>query len=215
MRLIVVRHGETDHNRGGLTLGRFDVPLNDRGRAQAGALAASFHRPPDAIYASPLRRALETAGAIAAGSGVAVTPEPGLIEMDVGEMEHLTRGELRERFPDFLRTWLSEDVADARMPGGESLREVQKRAWEAVQRLRAAHPHGEVVAVTHNFVALALVCRALDVPLARFRSFKQDLASRTMIDIGDARRTVLHLNDTSHLAAAGLGDDSIGREAPA
>ena len=166
MRLILVRHGETEHNRGKLTLGRADVPLNDRGRAQARALAASFTHPPAAIYASPLARSFETARPMSAATGVAVVTEPGLIEMDVGEMEHLSGAELRERYPDFLRLWLSGDAADARMPGGETLREVQERAWPAIELMQAAHPEAEVVAVTHNFVIATAVCRALNLPLS-------------------------------------------------
>jgi broad specificity phosphatase PhoE len=206
MRLILVRHGETEHNRDGLTLGRADVPLNDRGRAQAMALATSFARPPAAIYTSPLVRASDTASAIGAATGVAVVTEPDLIEMDVGEMEHLTGTELRERYPEFLRLWLSGDAADARMPGGETLRDVQTRAWAAIDRMRSERPDGEVVGVTHNFVILAVVCRALNLPLSEFRRLRHGLASRTVIDIRDGGATLLQLNDNAHLLAAGLAD---------
>lgn len=215
MRLILVRHGETEHNRGQLTLGRFDAPLNERGRAQAAAVAASFRTPPDAVYASPLARAMETAALIRAHTGIAVRPESDLIEMDVGEMEHLTGAELRERYPDFLRLWLSPDAGDARMPGGETLREVQERAWGAVERARTAHPDGEVVAVTHNFVILTLVCRAIGLPLAQFRRIRHGLGARTVLDIREDGGTLLELNDRSHLVAAGLSDDLSGREARA
>jgi broad specificity phosphatase PhoE len=219
MRLILIRHGETEHNRRRLTLGRFDAPLNERGRAQAAAVAASFHTAPSALYTSPLSRARETAEAIAANTGVPVREEAALIEMDVGEMEHLTGAELLERYPEFLRVWTSReaaearmpgaeavtDASEARMPGGETLREVQERAWAAVQSWRAAEPDGEVVAVTHNFVIGALVCRAIGLPLADFRRIKHEVASRTMLDIGDQHGTLLVLNDQSHLTAAGLG----------
>lgn len=216
MRLVLVRHGETEHNRGGRTLGRADVPLNARGRAQARAVAASFTRPPAAIYASPLARAQDTARAIGTATGVAVAIEHDLIEMDVGEMEHLTGAELRERYPDFLRLWLgggggaagvSGDAADARMPGGETLREVQERAWAAIERMRAEHADAEVAAVTHNFVILTVVCKALNLPLSEFRRVRHGLASRTVIDIRDSGATLIQLNDNAHLLAAGLADD--------
>ena len=207
MRLVLVRHGETEHNRGRLTLGRFDVPLNERGRAQAAAVAASFTRPPAAIYASPLSRARDTAEAIAAVHRAAVIVEPALIEMEVGEMEHLSGVELRERYPEFLRRWLSPDAADARMPGGETLREVQDRAWAAVERMRAAHPDGEVVAVTHNFVILVLLCRALELPVSGFRRLKQDLAARSILDVREGGAALLQMNDRAHLLAAGLAED--------
>lgn len=207
MRLILVRHGETEHNRGKLTLGRADVPLNERGRAQARAVAASFTRAPAAIYTSPLSRAFETASAVGAATGVDVVMEPDLVEMDVGEMEHLTGAELRDRYPEFLRAWLSDKAADARMPGGETLREVQDRAWRVLERLREVHGDGEIVAVTHNFVILTAVCRALNLPLSEFRRIRHGLASRTVIDIRDSGATLIQLNDHAHLLAAGLVGD--------
>jgi len=207
MRLILIRHGETEHNRGQLTLGRADVPLNERGRAQARALASSFLRPPDAIVSSPLARALDTARGIAHATGVGLSIDDALIEMDVGEMEHLTGAELRDGYADFLRIWMSADCADARMPGGETLREVQDRAWACVERLRQEHAEGDVVAVTHNFVILMLICRAINLPIAEFRRIRQSLAARTVIDVGERGSTLLQLNDQSHLLAAGLAAD--------
>ena len=204
MRLILVRHGETEHNRGKLTLGRADVPLNHLGRLQANALAASFTHAPTAIYSSPLMRTLETARAISAATGVDVAVEPDLVEMDVGEMEHLTGTELREQFPEFVRAWLSAKAGEARMPGGETLGEVQERVWRAIERMRAAHPVGEVVAVAHNFVILTTLCRTLNLPLSEFRRLRHGLASRTVIDMVDCGATLIHLNDHAHLLAAGL-----------
>lgn len=205
MRLIIVRHGETAHNRDQVTLGRADVPLNDLGNRQAAAVAASFAVAPVAVYASPLRRAIDTAGGIAKAHGLSVIVEPALIEMDVGEMEHLGYAELREKYPDFLRAWMSADAADARMPGGETLREVQERAWAAVGRMREAHPEGDVVAVTHNFVALTIICAALGLPLSQFRRVRQALAAKTVMEFGERGAVLAQLNDVSHLAAAGLG----------
>jgi broad specificity phosphatase PhoE len=216
MRLVLVRHGETDHNKDGLTLGRADVPLNERGHAQAAALAASFRVGPTAIYTSPLRRAVEMADAVSNVAGVPVTIEPALIEMDIGEMEHLRSAELRERYPEFLARWLSADCSEARMPGGETLAEVQERAWGSVLSMEARHGEEAVVAVTHNFVILTLLCRALNLPLGEFRRLRQALAAKTVIDVrAEGRTSLLQLNDTAHLIAAGLADDLIGREARA
>ncbi|HZP57652.1 MAG TPA: histidine phosphatase family protein [Dehalococcoidia bacterium] len=215
MRLVLVRHGETEHNRGRLTLGRADVPLNARGLAQARALAASFADAPDAVWSSPLARARVTAEAIAAGAGLAPVLDEGLIEMDVGEMEHLSAAELRDRHPEFLARWLSPECGDARMPGGETLAEVQERAWAAVGRMLAAHPDATVVAVTHNFAILTVLCRALGLPLAHFRRLRQALAAKTVLEVREHGATLLQLNDIAHLAAAGLADDLVGREARA
>jgi probable phosphoglycerate mutase len=211
MRLILVRHGETEHNRGNITLGRADVPLNARGMAQAQAVAASFTRKPSAIYASPLKRAADTASMIGSRTGASVTTDGDLVEMDVGEMEHLTGEELRARYPDFLGLWMSEEEgADARMPGGETLREVQDRAWRFVERAAAANADGTIVAVTHNFVILTLVCRALELPLARFRRMRPAVGSKSAIEVRDGRARLLRFNDVAHLALAGLADDPDG-----
>lgn len=216
MRLVLVRHGETEHNREQITLGRADVPLTERGRAQASALASSFADGaaprPVAIYSSPLARARDTAGAIADALQLEVLVDNGLIEMDVGEMEHLTGTELRERYPDFLATWLSGEAAtDARMPGGETLREVQRRAWDAIERMRARHPEEMVVAVTHNFVILMAICRALELQPSHFRRVRQALAARTVLDVRENFATLLQLNDNAHLVATGLADEIVGR----
>jgi broad specificity phosphatase PhoE len=210
-RLILVRHGETAHNLGNVTLGRADVPLNDRGRAQARAVAASLLRPPAAIYFSPLSRAAETARIIGTATGVTPEAEPGLIEMDVGEMEHLSGADLREKHPDFLRAWMSDACADVRMPGGETLREVQERAWATVLRLASGHPSGTVVAVTHNFVISMLVCRALDLPIEAFRRVgRPPVGSMCTIEIRETSSSVVRLNDISHLIAAGLSAEPGG-----
>ena len=202
MRLILVRHGETAWHRAGRRVGRADVPLNERGFAQARALALSFARRPTAIYASPLLRAQQTAEPLASSSGIAVRTLAELIEMDVGEMAHLNKRELRARYPEFVARWRSDDVADARAPGGETLREVQARAWRAVEQLGLSHPADDVVVVTHDFVIRTIICRALGLPLSRMRSLRPDLAAKTVIELSKGGERLLHFNDGSHLAGA-------------
>jgi broad specificity phosphatase PhoE len=207
MLLTLIRHGETEHNKGQLTLGRADVPLNARGLLQARSVAASVARPPADIYSSPLARCLETANLIGASANVSVTVDPGLIEMDVGEMEHLSREELRERYPDFLREWLAAP-GEARMPGGETLAEVQERAWAAVERMQVGHPEGEVIAVTHNFVILTIACHVLNLPLSDFRRLRTTLAGITTVqlsaEMSSGTPTLISWNDTGHLRTRGL-----------
>lgn len=211
-RIILVRHGETDYNRGKVTLGRADVPLNDLGMRQARALAGSFIARPLALYSSPLVRCRATAGAISLATGVVVVEEPALIEMDVGEMEHLSRADLVAKHGEFLRRWVSDEAGDARMPGGETLREVQDRAWGAIERIGAEHADGDVVVMTHNFVIATVVCRAIGLPLSGFRTLRHQVASKTTIEIGGARvaglgergNALVAMNDRSHLFAAGL-----------
>jgi broad specificity phosphatase PhoE len=204
MRLLLIRHGETDHNADQIALGREDVPLNERGRAQAQALAeaakaGALPGPIAAVYSSPLERALATASPLAEALTKSVRIEQALIEMDVGEVENQTFTELRERYPDFLRAWRSDDCADVAMPGGESLRQVQERAWAALETLRERHIEETVAAVTHNFVILTLLCRALELPLGQFRRLRHDLGAVSLIELTAERGTLLLLNDRCHL----------------
>lgn len=205
MRLMLIRHGETNSNADGLVQGRLDVPLNELGQRQAMALARALAKEPlDHVVSSPLRRARDTAAAIAAVHGLTPVVDDALAEMDLGELEGLSGAEMRARYPDFLRAWAGPNGATLPMPGGESLTQVQERAWAAVERLREQWPEGVVAAVTHNFVLAALVCRAIGLPLADFRRFRHSIAGRTVIDLRPDRILVLSLNDLCHLDEGGL-----------
>ena len=207
MRLILARHGETESNRQRLALGRADVPLNDTGRLQAQALARCLQAVPfAAVYSSPLRRAYDTARAIAEAHDLAVEVDDGLVEMDVGEMDGRSLDEMRQRDPDFLRRWLGPEGATLRMPGGESLQEVQDRAWDALQRIAERHPEDTVCAVSHNFTIHVLLCRALGLPIADFRRFRHDLAALSVLDLTGDRAVLVRLNDTCHLEEQGLAE---------
>jgi len=209
LRLLLVRHAETAHNRDGLVQGRADNPLSDLGLKQAAALAERLASAPlDAIYSSPLARARQTAEAIAAPHGLPVAIEPDLVEMDIGQMEGLSGTELRERFPEFMTAWLSEDAGSAVMPGGESLAQVQARAMAVIERVVEQRPGGVVALVSHNFVLLSVLCAVLGLPLAQFRRLRQGVASIATVDALPGQWRLLGFNDRCHLEASGLlGED--------
>ncbi len=204
MRLILVRHGQTNHNRDSIALGRDDVPLNDLGLRQAEALGEYLsHETVAAVYTSPLQRAARTAEAVASRHGLDVTIEDDLIEMEVGELDGLPYPEIRERFPGVIERWLSESGPEHPFPGGESLVQVADRAWSAVRRLAELHPQDSVVAVTHNFVILCLLTRALGLDLPKFRRLKHEVAAVSVIELAGERTTVVSINDRCHLAECG------------
>jgi broad specificity phosphatase PhoE len=210
LRLILVRHAETVQNSAGVVQGRADNVLSELGRRQAAALGDWLAAEPFvAIYSSPLERARETARAVAAPHGLDVVLEPDLVEMDIGAMEGLTGPELRERHPEFLQAWLSEQAASVPMPGGgESLADVEARAGALIDRIIVKHAEGSVAVVSHNFVVLTLVCRFLALPLHSFRRLRHHVAGATIVDVTSARRTVVHFNEVCHLRRGGLlGDD--------
>jgi probable phosphoglycerate mutase len=204
VRLIVVRHGQTDHNRDSIALGRDDVPLNETGLCQARALAQRLAGEPiAAVYASPLQRAARTAEAVAERHGVAVVTDERLIEMDVGELDGLPYPEIRARYPGVIERWLSETGPEHPFPGGESLIQVADRAWDVAQALAATHRDDTVAVVTHNFVILCLLCRSLGLDLARFRRLRHEVAAISVIDFAGDRTTVVSTNERGHLADCG------------
>jgi broad specificity phosphatase PhoE len=166
--LYVARHGETDWNAEGRLQGHTDVPLNDRGRAQARALAAALAREGiGALVASDLARAKETADIVAGALGrPSPVIDPRLRERGFGVFEGRTKADLAETEPDAWRAW-NEDVR-ARPPGGESHEDLVGRIVAAVEHAGRAHAQGgsPVLVVSHGAAirALLLAATGLRVP---------------------------------------------------
>lgn len=202
MKLILVRHGETDWNRDNRVQGHSDVELNETGREQARRLALKLKEEAvTAIYSSPLRRASDTASAIADHHRVQVQTEPDLAELDVGDMDGLTFEQMRSRYGDILREW-AKDAGPVKMPNGECLQELQERAWTAIQRILQEHPQGTVIVVSHNFAILTIICRAINFNLSDFRRLALSVASMSVIDLTERGARLVLLNDTCHLKEA-------------
>lgn len=209
-RVILIRHGESEANRDGRSLGRADSPLTERGRRQVAALGRALaDEPIGRVLSSPLRRAADAAAAVAAPHGLEVETCDGLIEMEVGQMEGLPWAEARARFAAFLDRWMSDESASLPMPRGESLADVQRRAWPVIAPFFAADPPDApsgapaetTVVVSHNFVIKTLLCAALHLDLACWRRFEADLTGRTVLESRRGLTVLRTLNDVSHLPA--------------
>lgn len=197
LRLFVVRHGETPFNREMRYLGTADEPLSPAGLEQAERLASSLGPLPlQAVYASPLSRASETGRRIAEARQVDLRLEPRLREQAFGEWEGLTRAEVLDRDRDRLLGW-EADLGLA-PPGGESLLTVQERTLDLVDELARAHPGEWIALVSHVGPIKALLCAALDAPLATARRMFLDPGTVTVLDWG--RHPVVRLfNAHGHL----------------
>ncbi|MEE8442225.1 MAG: histidine phosphatase family protein [Dehalococcoidia bacterium] len=199
MRLLLVRHGETDRNREGRVLGQGNQTLTEKGRKQAAAVAGALTEEGiTTIYSSPLKRAVETAEMISDKLGLPVQVVDDLAEVDAGALDGMTSKDMRARYPDFMALW-DRDPGSAVMPGGESLAHAQQRAWRSAQSFLDEHPDGTVVAVSHNFTIGTLVCKALELPLASFRHVRIDLGSVSIVELREGRNRVVLLNDRCHL----------------
>lgn len=199
MNLILVRHGETDWNRIGRCQGFSDVELNENGKKQISELAKSLEREQiSAAYSSDLRRACATANAIAGYHKLSVNIDPDLREMNQGDFEGLPFFEIRERYADVLKDWI-ENPESVRIPGGESLGEVQERAWRAIERIHSKYAEETILVVSHNLTITTLLCKFTGVPLKEFPSFKLQVTSKNVIVFKDGSFKVVLLNDTQHL----------------
>lgn len=195
-RIILVRHGETDWNKekriqGGLS----NTPLNDLGRKQAEKLALRLRQDDiRAVYSSPLDRSLDTARAIARYHRLEVSIEPSLREIEAGELEGVTTSDMGRRLSELL----TQHGVATRLPGGESLAEVQRRSWDAIRRLSRKHPDGILVLVSHYFVILAIVCSVLGLPLPRIRRLRLSNGSISIISLDGQVPLLERFNDVEY-----------------
>jgi broad specificity phosphatase PhoE len=165
--MYLARHGESDWNVERRWQGHADRPLTDRGRKQAQALAERLADVElDAVYASDLLRAWETAEAVAAPRGLEVVRLPELREVDVGSWCGFTRDECAERFPDAFARW---QQGGSGWEDGESYEEMGERIVAAVKRLAAEHADGVILVVSHGGPIRAVHAHALGVDIATHR----------------------------------------------
>ncbi len=206
MKLILVRHGETHWNEAGLVQGGdSDIELNNTGLEQARKLAAFLKNEPiTAILSSPLQRAITTAEVIASHHQLPLEIDQGLRELKVGDLEGMSISNLRTTFSQFLmQQW--QDREAIKLPNGESLVELQQRAWKVIEGLLERHKtspeHSEdttVVVVSHYFVTLAIILKALNLPLDCFTKFKLDLGGVSILEFRDYGARLVTFNDTSY-----------------
>ena len=168
--ILLARHGESDWNAARRWQGHADRPLNPAGRAQAEALAERLDEVDlDAVYASDLRRAHETAEVVARRKGLTVTVVLELREVDVGSWSGLTRREAEERFPDGFRRWLEGGRG---WEGGETYEEMAERIARAVRAIAEERPRGRVLVVCHGGPIRAVHALALGLDVHAYRRIR-------------------------------------------
>ncbi len=151
-RLIVIRHGETAWNVDTRIQGQLDIPLNATGEWQAGRLGEALSGEPiAAVYASDLRRAWQTAEAVAGPHRLQVVADTGLRERGFGRFEGMTFAQIDAELPEQARLWRTRDTAFA-PEGGESLITFRDRVTRTVDALAARHPGELTVLVAHGGV---------------------------------------------------------------
>lgn len=175
LELVFIRHGQTAYNAGRKVMGRNPVPLNEEGRRQAGAVAARLRNVAfDAILSSPMQRAMETAGIIAAGrEGIAVEACEGIAELDYGDWVGLSFDDVISRYAEEWQSYRA-DPANAVLPGGESIRDAFARIGAFIRETIARFGRGRVALVSHADVIKIAMLSALEMEPELMKKFTLD-----------------------------------------
>ena len=194
--VILARHGQTASNREKRFVGCQDIPLDEVGQHQARLLAArlaeiSF----DVVYASSLSRAIDTASALRTP-----TIDPDLDELNQGVLEGQESHVLAAQYPELLAAWQA-DPKNTRIPGGESLGDVQLRATSALQRIVETPPIPKTVAIfTHQMTLASILCAITDRPLTEYQALCHRNAAFSVLSWEDGAWELLWRDDQRHLA---------------
>ena len=204
-RILLVRHGETDWNVENRIQGNTDIPLNEKGRAQARQLASRLadmleQEPVHAVYASDLQRACQTAQALAEVFGLPVRTDIQLRERHFGQFEGCTFREIEERWPEDAARWRGRDPGFGPQ-GGETLTVFYQRCVDAASRLASAHAGETIALVAHGGVLDSLYRAATRTPVEAPRAWTVANATLNRLAWTPEGFSLLLWNDATHLDA--------------
>jgi alpha-ribazole phosphatase len=192
--VYLARHGEVLHAAEGRFFGQMDIALSPAGLAQAAALGKRLGAEPiEAVYASDLLRAQQSAAPLAAARGTGVVAVPPLREMAMGRWEGLTFTEIRAREPELCDRWLADPFAMP-FPDGESLADLRARAVPAFRRVVERHAGRRIAIIAHGGTNRVLLAEALGLPLGNIFRLAQDYAAWSLIEYRSASAIVHALN---------------------
>jgi len=208
--ILLIRHGETAWNAVRRLQGHIDIPLNEEGLRQADALAQALaNEPLNAVIASDLQRAMQTANAVAGHHGLTVHTDAMLRERCYGVFEGMLYADISQTYPAEYAAWQARDV-DAVMPPGErvaeSFRQFYQRSIDGIARWAVRHPGQTIVIVAHGGVLecafRAATGRSLDSP----RDFEVRNASINRFTYADGKLALDNWGEVDHLRLATLDD---------
>jgi broad specificity phosphatase PhoE len=151
----------------------------------------------EAVYSSPLQRAVHTAEAIARYHNLKVNVDKDLREIDAGDMEGITLDNLIKDFSHYLIKF-NEGNGTGKLPNGESLEDLRQRTWRVAQGV-VNNYQGIAVIVSHYFVTLSIICAAMEMPIASIRKMRVRPAGITILDFNRDKVILKVFNDTCHL----------------
>jgi broad specificity phosphatase PhoE len=196
--ILLVRHGETEWNAEEIFRGRADVNLNEKGFVQAKLLGEYLSNSRlEAVYSSPLQRALRTAETIARPHSLSVRTEPALVDLDYGEWQGMPLTEVKKIYKGLYIKW-EKTPESVKFPGGEGLDDVKNRAVAAVNKMVKKHK-GSLVLVSHRVVNKVLICSMLGLDNSHFWKIRQETCGITSFSYEKGQFVLIKHNDTSFL----------------
>lgn len=217
--MYLVRHGSVVGAEARRFIGHLDVPLSPLGEAQIQALATRLRDIAlDAVYCSDLRRTQRSAELLAERHGLMPIAQPALREFAMGRWEGLTAEQIRTLDPKGFEAWMA-DLGCFQFPGGESLPDLEARAWPAFEAIVARHRGKAVCVVAHGGTNRAILCRALEMGPRRLLALGQDYGAVSVLERSGSGWTLRVLNHCEPLvqsrpissAEVGMDDASTGR----
>lgn len=201
-RLILIRHGESVGNTKGIFQGQtFDTGLTPLGKGQAKLLAKQLKDfRLDVVYASPLKRAFQTAEIIARKCGAPLLDDKRLIEINHGDWEGRRKAEVKKLYPEILKRW-KKAPGKTRMPRGEHFVSVVKRVRNFLETLERKHKDDTVVVVAHDVILRTIIADVLGLPFDNIWRLRLDNGAINIVQLGK-RKEVAALNNAHHLVGA-------------
>ena len=199
-RLLLVRHGLTDHNIDRRVAGYTDVDLNEEGFRQVEKLAKRLaDEKINAVYSSDLQRAIDTAKGAVSGRDIEIETCFELREMNFGDAEEMTFAELNEQYPDLARSVMNVD-SGLSFPGGESFANFVERVRIFLKILEQYNEDHTVLIVSHGATLKVIVCELLGIDPNHWYQMGIDNASLSVINTYSHRTILNSLNETSFLS---------------
>ena len=205
MKLLLIRHGQTDWNLLGKYQGQTDIALSGEGIRQADLLAQNFPVDTlDIIYTSDLQRAFMTAERLAEKFSAPLYADKALRELNFGAWEGLTYQEIAERWPQEVKN-LFGAPEKLQIPEGETFLMLQRRAMDKIHEIRAENEGKNVAVVAHGAISKAILTALLHIPLHYVWMLRQDNTAVNILQFDDEFVSVELLNGISHLDQPSLG----------
>ena len=205
MKLLLIRHGQTDWNLLGKYQGQTDIALSGEGIRQVDLLAQNFPVDTlDIIYTSDLQRALMTAERLAEKFSAPLYADKALRELNFGAWEGLTYQEIAERWPQEVQN-LFGAPEKLQIPEGETFLMLQRRAMDKIHEIRAENEGKNVAVVAHGAISKAILTALLHIPLHYVWMLRQDNTAVNILRFDDEFVSVELLNGISHLDRPSLG----------